>query len=164
MVWGVIRVAIFTGSFLIGLMFFDSDGSPAAAKFEGVQSHTESVETPCVDRNMVLVRGGRAERQADLMGAQILYDANYDPRAMVQFFEKLEAKGGSRSAQFFSSHPNPGNRSEYLFERSHQHSQEQGRRYVHSEHRRSDHCEWRNRCRARSYGTRPRRRRSVDIV
>src|SRR5437867_4054751 len=61
--------------------------------------------------NSVLLKFSRdAERQADLMGAQILYDSNYDPRAMVQFFEKLETQGGARSAQFFSSHPNPGNR------------------------------------------------------
>jgi Zn-dependent protease with chaperone function len=48
------------------------------------------------------------ERQADLMGAQILYDANYDPRYVAQFFEKLDSKG--RGSDFFSSHPNPDNR------------------------------------------------------
>jgi predicted Zn-dependent protease len=60
--------------------------------------------------NSVLLKFSRdAERQADLMGTQILYDSGYDPRAMAQFFEKIEAEGGSRS-QFFSDHPNPGNR------------------------------------------------------
>jgi predicted Zn-dependent protease len=44
------------------------------------------------------------------MGTQILYDSNYDPRAMADFFQKLEAQGGSRGVEFFSSHPNPGNR------------------------------------------------------
>src|SRR5512136_1295102 len=42
------------------------------------------------------------ERQADLMGTQILYDCNYDPTNMAKFFEKLESKG--RSIDFFSSH------------------------------------------------------------
>jgi beta-barrel assembly-enhancing protease len=61
--------------------------------------------------NSVLLKFSRdAERQADLMGAQILYDSNYDPAAISQFFQKLEASGGSRGSQFFSSHPNPGNR------------------------------------------------------
>jgi predicted Zn-dependent protease len=61
--------------------------------------------------NSVLLKFSRdAERQADLMGAQILYDSNYDPRAMTQFFQKLEGSGGSRGVEFFSSHPNPGNR------------------------------------------------------
>ncbi len=54
-----------------------------------------------------------AERQADLVGTQILYDNNYDPEQMAQFFMKLEEeskKSGSRPIQFFSSHPNPENR------------------------------------------------------
>jgi predicted Zn-dependent protease len=61
--------------------------------------------------NSVLLKFSRdAERQADVLGTQILYDSNYDPNAMSQFFQKLEASGGSRGAEFFSSHPNPGNR------------------------------------------------------
>jgi hypothetical protein len=60
----------------------------------------------------VLLKYSRdAERQADLIGTQILYDNNYDPRAMAQFFEKIEAEGkGGRAPQFLSSHPNPENR------------------------------------------------------
>jgi predicted Zn-dependent protease len=61
--------------------------------------------------NSVLLKFSRdAERDADLLGAQILHDGNYDPRAMAQFFEKLQQSGGSRGVEFFSSHPNPGNR------------------------------------------------------
>ncbi|MBI3934138.1 MAG: M48 family metalloprotease [Acidobacteria bacterium] len=51
-----------------------------------------------------------AERQADQQGAQILYDAGYDPRQMAQFFETLEKEYGRGGAEFFASHPNPGNR------------------------------------------------------
>ncbi len=50
-----------------------------------------------------------AERQADLMGAQILYDAGIDPTGMSEFFEKLGEEGGG-GVEFFSSHPNPENR------------------------------------------------------
>ena len=40
----------------------------------------------------VLLRYSRtAESQADVMGTQVLYDSGYDPRAMAQFFEKLES-------------------------------------------------------------------------
>jgi predicted Zn-dependent protease len=61
--------------------------------------------------NSVLLKFSRdAERQADVMGTQILYDSGYDPRAMAIFFEKIEREGGSRGAEFFSDHPNPGNR------------------------------------------------------
>jgi Zn-dependent protease with chaperone function len=56
------------------------------------------------------------EKQADEEGAQILYDAGYDPRAMPQFFEVIEGKYGKGGAQFLSDHPNPGNRTEYISE------------------------------------------------
>jgi Zn-dependent protease with chaperone function len=51
-----------------------------------------------------------AERDADLLGARIMSQAGYNPIEMARFFEKLEAEGGARAPQFFSSHPNPGNR------------------------------------------------------
>lgn len=51
------------------------------------------------------------ETQADVLGTQALYDNGYDPRAMAQFFEKLEAETkGKNPPQFLSDHPNPGNR------------------------------------------------------
>ncbi len=50
------------------------------------------------------------ESQADAVGAIIMYRAGYDPRALAQFFEKLESEG-SGGPQFLSDHPNPGNRS-----------------------------------------------------
>jgi beta-barrel assembly-enhancing protease len=51
------------------------------------------------------------ETQADVLGTQTLYDSGYDPRAMAQFFEKLEAETqGKNPPQFLSDHPNPGNR------------------------------------------------------
>jgi len=68
--------------------------------------------------NSVLLKYSRdAEKQADLMGTQILYDAGYDPRAMAQFFETLQAqdRGGNRVA-FFNSHPNPDRRVENVTE------------------------------------------------
>lgn len=56
------------------------------------------------------------EKQADLEGAAILYNAGYDPRAMPQFFETIEAKYGKGGAQFLSDHPNPGNRTGYVMD------------------------------------------------
>ena len=51
------------------------------------------------------------ETQADVLGTQTLYDTGYDPRAMAQFFEKLESETkGKNPPQFLSDHPNPGNR------------------------------------------------------
>jgi Zn-dependent protease with chaperone function len=63
--------------------------------------------------NSVLLKYSRdAERQADLIGTQILFDANYDPEYMAKFFEKLDT--GDRGTDFFSSHPNPDNRIENI--------------------------------------------------
>jgi beta-barrel assembly-enhancing protease len=62
--------------------------------------------------NSVLLKHSRtAETQADVMGTQMLFDAGYDPRAMAQFFQTLEAQEkGSGSVEFFSNHPSPVNR------------------------------------------------------
>lgn len=49
------------------------------------------------------------ESQADHVGAIIMYKAGYNPKAMADFFAKLEQQGGS-GPQFLSDHPNPGNR------------------------------------------------------
>ncbi|MDQ1694632.1 MAG: hypothetical protein QOH85_2167 [Acidobacteriaceae bacterium] len=55
-----------------------------------------------------------SEKQADLMGTDVLYDTGYDPRAMPQFFEVIQGKYGEGGAQFLSDHPNPGNRVGYV--------------------------------------------------
>ena len=64
--------------------------------------------------NSLLLKYSRtAESQADEMGTQILYDSGYDPRAMAQFFQKIQAEDKSgRPVEFFSNHPNPDNRLE----------------------------------------------------
>lgn len=66
----------------------------------------------------VLLRYSRsAESQADVMGTQVLYDSGYDPRAMAQFFEKLEAETkGKNPPEFLSDHPNPEHRVERVEE------------------------------------------------
>src|SRR5690348_7913879 len=52
------------------------------------------------------------EAQADAVGAIIMWKAGYNPKAMAEFFQKLEKEGGSGGPQFLSDHPNPGNRVE----------------------------------------------------
>ncbi|HKQ88888.1 MAG TPA: M48 family metallopeptidase [Candidatus Acidoferrales bacterium] len=49
------------------------------------------------------------EAQADAVGAIILWKAGYNPVALADFFQKIEAQGGT-GPQFLSDHPNPGNR------------------------------------------------------
>ena len=50
------------------------------------------------------------EAQADAVGAIIMYKAGYDPKALADFFQKLEQQAGGGGPQFLSDHPNPGNR------------------------------------------------------
>jgi peptidase M48-like protein len=50
------------------------------------------------------------ESQADILGAQILARAGYDPREMANMFKTIEAEGGGGDLEWLSSHPNPGNR------------------------------------------------------
>jgi Zn-dependent protease with chaperone function len=63
----------------------------------------------------LMLRYGRDyEKQADLLGAQIMAKAGYDPRDLAHMFETIsgESKGGA--PQWLSSHPNPGNRTQYI--------------------------------------------------
>jgi hypothetical protein len=53
------------------------------------------------------------EEQADVVGAQMMAKAGYDPKDMVDFFEMLRStkdRDPSKVEQFFSSHPAPKDR------------------------------------------------------
>jgi Peptidase family M48 len=57
------------------------------------------------------------EKQADLLGVQIMARAGYDPRALAQMFETIEREtksSGGSGPQWMSSHPNPANRTAYI--------------------------------------------------
>jgi len=55
------------------------------------------------------------EKQADLLGAQLMARAGYDPRDLAHMFETIQKTSkGSGGPQWMSSHPNPGNRSTYI--------------------------------------------------
>jgi beta-barrel assembly-enhancing protease len=54
------------------------------------------------------------ESQADILGAQILARAGYDPRQMANMFKTIEAEGSGGGPEWLSSHPNPGNRYEAI--------------------------------------------------
>jgi hypothetical protein len=58
--------------------------------------------------------GREYEQQADLLGAQIMARAGYDPHDMANMFQTIEKQGGSGGPEWLSSHPNPGNRYEAI--------------------------------------------------
>jgi predicted Zn-dependent protease len=54
------------------------------------------------------------ETHADVLGAQIMARAGYDPMALARMFETIEKQGGGGGPEWLSSHPNPGNRGERI--------------------------------------------------
>jgi hypothetical protein len=60
------------------------------------------------------------ETQADILGAQILARAGYDPIDLARMFETIEKEGGNRGPEWLSSHPNPGNRQERIAQEARQ--------------------------------------------
>jgi Zn-dependent protease with chaperone function len=59
--------------------------------------------------------GREYEREADLLGAQILARAGYDPRRMADMFRTIEAQSkGGGGPEWLSSHPHPANRYEAI--------------------------------------------------
>jgi predicted Zn-dependent protease len=57
------------------------------------------------------------EKESDLSGLKYMTQAGYDPTGIVQTMAVLQEAGGGKSGpEFLSSHPNPGNRLEYLRE------------------------------------------------
>jgi beta-barrel assembly-enhancing protease len=54
------------------------------------------------------------EREADLLGAQIMARAGYDPREMANMFQTIARRSGSGGPEWLSDHPNPGNRYEAI--------------------------------------------------
>lgn len=50
------------------------------------------------------------ESEADRIGLTLMAIAGYDPRAAVDFWQRMAAEGGPRSPEFLSTHPAPASR------------------------------------------------------
>ena len=58
--------------------------------------------------------GREYERQADILGAQIMARAGYDPREMANMFKTIEKQGGSGGPEWLSEPPEPRQPPEYI--------------------------------------------------
>src|SRR5687767_7591313 len=86
-------------------------GQIAGAIIGGVAGQAISLGSQFGFGTAFLKYGREYERQADLLGAQIMARAGYDPRDMASMFQTIQSKGGGRGGpEWMSSHPNPGNR------------------------------------------------------
>jgi hypothetical protein len=54
------------------------------------------------------------EKQADLLGSQLMAKAGYDPRDLAHMFETIQSESQGGAPQWLSSHPDPGNRTAYI--------------------------------------------------
>jgi len=54
------------------------------------------------------------EREADVMGAQIMARAGYDPRQMANMFLTIQKQAKSSGPEWLSDHPDPGDRYETI--------------------------------------------------
>jgi predicted Zn-dependent protease len=54
------------------------------------------------------------EREADLLGAQIMARAGYDPREMADMFRTIARRSGNGGPEWLSDHPSPANRYEAI--------------------------------------------------
>lgn len=50
------------------------------------------------------------EREADLLGVQIMARAGYDPRELAHMFQTIERQSGNGGPEWLSDHPSPANR------------------------------------------------------
>ena len=64
-----------------------------------------------VGLGVYFLKYGRAyEREADLLGAQIMARAGYDPRQMANMFRTIQQQSRNAAPEWLSDHPDPGNR------------------------------------------------------
>lgn len=93
-----------TGLGLLGGLLRKDDGSPNRV-IEAVGGF---------GLNALFLKFSRTdEEQADIVGAQMMANAGYDPQDMIDLFEALRSKQSrdpSKVEQFFSSHPAPQDR------------------------------------------------------
>jgi len=58
----------------------------------------------------------RHETESDLLGANYMQRAGYDPYESVKLWEKMAAENQNRGPEFLSTHPDPANRAKTLHE------------------------------------------------
>ncbi|HSB16375.1 MAG TPA: M48 family metallopeptidase [Bryobacteraceae bacterium] len=80
----------------------------------GTSSSLGKIAAEMVATGVFMKFSRQAERQADRLGARMVYDASLQPQGMVSFFNKLAGLQKSQPnavLKFFSSHPSPAERS-----------------------------------------------------
>jgi predicted Zn-dependent protease len=81
----------------------------------GANASGQAIQAADVARQILSLSHSRTdEREADKGGLRYMIRAGYDPNGMVETMEILEEQPGEKPPEFFSTHPSPSNRVEYL--------------------------------------------------
>lgn len=93
-----------------------TQGLTGAAVLATAEGGRSSAAMAAMIGQMINMKYGREdELESDHFGVEYMSDAGYDPRSMIRVMEILaEASQGARPAEFFSTHPDPGNRIERI--------------------------------------------------
>ena len=89
-------------------------GAIAGAVIGGRTGSAVSQATQFGFGTMFLKYGREYEKQADILGAQLMTRAGYDAKEMANMFRTIQKQGGSNGPEWMSDHPDPGNRSVYI--------------------------------------------------
>ncbi len=66
---------------------------------------------------ILLPYGREQEREADLIGLDLMADAGFDPRESIALWQNMAKAGGGQPPEFLSTHPSHGTRIQGLVER-----------------------------------------------
>jgi predicted Zn-dependent protease len=81
----------------------------------GTDASGQAIRAADVARQILSLSYSRTdEREADRGGMRYMIRAGYDPNGMVETMKILEEQPGEKPPEFFSTHPSPRNRIEYL--------------------------------------------------
>jgi len=81
----------------------------------GANASGQAIQAADMARQILSLSHSRTdERDADKGGMRYMIRAGYDPNGMVETMEILNEQPGEKPPEFFSTHPSPSNRVEYL--------------------------------------------------
>jgi predicted Zn-dependent protease len=66
---------------------------------------------------ILLPWGREQEREADLLGLDLMADAGFDPRESIALWQNMGREGGAQPPEFLSTHPSHGTRMQDLAQR-----------------------------------------------
>jgi predicted Zn-dependent protease len=96
----------------LGVSLVNAVGIAASGGDDGGQ--TAAMIAQAVQQLANLRYGRQDESESDRYGLEFMIAAGYDPRGIVELMQVLSKAGGARQPEFFSSHPDPGNRVQTL--------------------------------------------------